>query len=669
VVTSPPVRREGSARPPGYDGAVPQRFSVQVASDKFEELCSPSNPLAAVAELVWNSLDAEASNVEVVIDRNELGGVEGVRVEDDGHGMTNERAVQDFRMLGGSWKRLSARSRNKKRTLHGRRGQGRFRAFALGAHAEWDTVAEGPNGLERTKITAALGSPEFFVTDPQPVESRRTGTVVTLTGAREGTAPLVADNGPHRLVVRLAAYLMTYPDVHITYDGHVLDPRAVLARETQVDLDAALGGTHGPPKVRIIEWKPEVVTDDRSSLVLCDDDGVGLHETSDNVSTGKLKLTAYVVWPGFREHVADLVLGEMGHQVLEPIATAARAAVARYAESRASEERQDVIARWKARDVYPYAKPPTNFAEAAERHVFDFVAVTAAQAVPSDIRGARLSLRLIKEALERSPDALHNVLREVLDLSAEQIADFDRLLRTTPLSSIIATTKLVVDRLAFLDDLQSLLFDEDGKAQVKERRHLHEILANGRTWIFGEEYNLVVSDRTLTKVVEAHLQLLGRERPLLGPVRDFEGNPSRRVDLMLARSAQSAQGVQHLVVELKRPSVRLGQKEFNQITGYAQALSRAPEFRADGVRWDFWLVGDEYDEYIEDMVHQDNLPAGVAVQRHPYTVRVRRWAEIIQENRQRLHFYHKHLAYAPEDEPSIEETLRKYLPTHEEAAT
>lgn len=60
---------------------------------------------------------------------------------------------------------------------------------------------------------------------------------------------------------------------------------------------------------------------------------------------------------------------------------------------------------------------------------------------------------------------------------------------------------------------------------------------------------------------------------------------------------------------------------------------------------------------IEAIVHQDHLPVGIAVQKQPYTVRVRRWAEIIEENRKRLHFYREHLDYEAEDDLSIEETL------------
>jgi hypothetical protein len=567
----------------------------------------------------------------------------------------------DFRKLGGSWKKDRKRSKNNLRALHGQKGQGRFRAFALGTDAEWSTVAEGMNGLERTVITGYLRSPEFTVSDPEPLASGTTSTTVTITGARDTTGPLLGPDARNWLIIRLAHYLAAYPHITVTYDGEPLDPTSITERDVKIALDASLGGDHGVPMVRIMEWKPNIVGL-RPSLILCDDDGVALHEITDAISSGNLKVTGYIVWAGFTEHVNDLLLGETGHPILTPIIAAARQTLAKYVEDRSGEERQRIIDQWKARRVYPYEKAPATPVERRERQVFDVVAATAASAVPDDPRAARLSLRLLKQALEQSPGALHRVLQEVLDLTAEQVADFDRLLQTTSLSAIIAATTRVTDRLLFLDDLQRLLFAPDGKKAVRERDQLHEILANDRTWVFGEEYALVVSDKTLTKVLEAHLHQLGDDRPIMGPVTDIRGNRSRRIDLMLSKAVQGPDGLRHLVVELKRPSVVLGQAELNQITSYAFAVAKDPAFRAPNVTWDFWLVGDDYDDYIHETVHQDKLPVGVAIQKQPYTVRVRRWAEIIEENRQRLHFYREHLEYEAEDDLSVQETLAKYLP-------
>jgi Histidine kinase-, DNA gyrase B-, and HSP90-like ATPase len=638
-----------------------ERFQVEVDVDQFEELCRPSQPLAAVAELIWNSLDAEADTVDVVITQTPMGAVEALRVVDNGHGMTNNDALRDFRKLGGSWKRGRKRSKNNLRMLHGQKGQGRFRAFALGLNAEWSSVAEGMSGLERTVISGSLMDSEFTISDPERLATGSPGTIVTITGPRDTSGALLGPDGRHWLIIRLAAYLATYPQITVTYNRQPLDLDSILKRKVEIPLDPSLGGHHGAPVVRIMEWGPEIVSH-RSSLILCDENGIALHEITDAIPTGGMKLTAYLTWAGFADHGNQLLLSEMGHRTLSPIISAARQALAKYVGDRLLEERQVIIQQWKARKVYPYDKAPSTAAEIRERQVFDVVAATAAGAVPDDPRAAKLSLRLLKEALEQSPGALHRVLQEVLDLTVEQVADFDRLLRTTSLPAVIAATNQVTDRLIFLDDLSRLLFNADGRKAVRERDQLHEILANGRTWVFGEEYALVASDKTLTKVLDAHLKELGDNRPVMGPVSDVGGSTGRRVDLMLSRAVKGATGRRHLVVELKRPSVVLGQAELGQITNYAIAVARDPAFRAPDVTWDFWLVGDDYDGYIDEMVHQDTRPIGVASQKHPYTVRVRRWAEIIEENRQRLHFYRERLNYQAEDDLSVQETLDKYLP-------
>ena len=88
-----------------------ERFVVQVDADQFDRLARPSQPVAGIEELIWNSLDAEAETVTVTIGRTELDAVDVVVVTDDGHGMTHDDALRDFRLLGGSWKKNRASSK------------------------------------------------------------------------------------------------------------------------------------------------------------------------------------------------------------------------------------------------------------------------------------------------------------------------------------------------------------------------------------------------------------------------------------------------------------------------------------------------------------------------------------------------------------------------------
>lgn len=649
---------------------MPERFVVQVDADQFDRLARPTLPLAGIAELIWNALDAEAETVGVAIARTELDGVDIVTVTDSGHGMSHDDALRDFKRLGGSWKKLRSQSKNGKRTLHGKEGAGRFRAFAIGSTVEWASIAERADGtLERTRVHGSLDSSEFAVSDPETLATGTLGTEVAITRPRQHAGRLLGDTAVPWLVTRFAVYLVKYPGITITYDGTVLDPASITARDTEIELDAELGGTQGAPVLRIMEWTPEAKAIS-PSLVLCDENGVALHEVTSNIEhPPELRYTAYLTWPGFVEHAAELELADMGHAIITPIVEAAREAIHGYLDDRLSERRKELIERWKAEKVYPYSGEATSVAEAQERKVFDVVAVAAAPAVANETRAARLSLRLIKEALAQPPGALHRVLAEVLELTPEQLADFDKLLERTNLASVIYASKLVTDRLDFLHDLEGMLFDHGKKERLLERQQLHRILANGRTWLFGEQFALAVDDQGLTKVLEAHRASLGDATPADGPVTDLGGH-TRIVDLMLSRAAHFADRRQHLVVELKRPAVTLTQTELNQITNYAVAVSRDDRFKTPDVTWDFWLLGDAIDEIVEELVSKKDQPAGLYTEGASYRIWVRRWAEILEENRQRLHFYRDHLSYvAPEEETELDAVVSKYLaPTSEPPA-
>ena len=122
-----------------------KQIFVQAQADHIESLFKGS-PLAAIEELVWNALDADAKEVKVDLITNPLGAVEAVRVTDDGTGIDALKADQTFGNLGGSWKRTGQGTEFSGRRLHGRHGRGRFKAFALGL-----------NVLERFKVCEAYG--------------------------------------------------------------------------------------------------------------------------------------------------------------------------------------------------------------------------------------------------------------------------------------------------------------------------------------------------------------------------------------------------------------------------------------------------------------------------------------------------------------------------------
>ena len=159
------------------EGGVLPWVHVDVKEDHLRRLLR--NPLVGVIELIWNALDAEASDVRVSLGENELGGIDEVRVTDDGTGMTPEFAVEVFKLLGGSWKASAVRSPGE-RPLHGRSGEGRWKAFGIGPRVRWETVAEVGDQRMLTVIEGHANRLDGFEIGEPTETERPTGTVVTI---------------------------------------------------------------------------------------------------------------------------------------------------------------------------------------------------------------------------------------------------------------------------------------------------------------------------------------------------------------------------------------------------------------------------------------------------------------------------------------------------------
>ncbi|MGI8434604.1 MAG: ATP-binding protein [Nocardioidaceae bacterium] len=78
------------------------RIPLEAGDDHVQRLAHENDPLRAVLELIWNSLDADADHVTVTLERNDNDGIDGVVIADDGHGIPPESIESYFRWIGNS---------------------------------------------------------------------------------------------------------------------------------------------------------------------------------------------------------------------------------------------------------------------------------------------------------------------------------------------------------------------------------------------------------------------------------------------------------------------------------------------------------------------------------------------------------------------------------------
>jgi hypothetical protein len=554
--------------------------------------------------------------------------------------------------LGGSWKDIEKQSRKHKRQLHGKQGRGRLLAFSLrGSKVHWRTVADVGSDRQATSITVTSEDRDYVDVSEPVSTSESAGTIVRVEGIADPPRGIEGEQPWLDLVTEFALYIEQYKPV-VVIGGRQLDPEPLQASRHESTLDGF--DPAEPPVLTIVEWTIPV----REVLYLCGPAGVALDFVKAPRPAPGFEYTAYLRWHGIEERSADLALVEAGHPVLSPLVDAARHTITEHFDQRQGERSRTVIEEWREEEVYPYVEPPTGLIEEAARDLFDVVAVAAAPAVNAteDKKSRRLTLSLLRQAIEREPSAVEEILQEVLQLPASEIEDFRHLLRRTSLTSMIKASRSIIDRLDFLAALQILVFDPKTKEQVRERDQLHRMLEN-ETWVFGEQFSLAASDQGLTKALAAHISILGRDALApedRGEVLDAEGH-RRRLDLMLARSVpHGRQEHEHLVVELKAPKVVIGDPEITQIKNYARMVARDPRFDRLQVQWDFVIVSTELDENAKADASQSDRERGLVWEQDGIRVWARTWAEIIGEADYRLNFVKERLGYAPSDELALD---------------
>ena len=195
-----------------------------------------------------------------------------------------------------------------------------------------------------------------------------------------------------------------------------------------------------------------------------------------------------------------------------------------------------------------------------------------------------------------------------------------------------------------------------------EKEHLHELLAKN-TWIFGEAYNLTVNEGSLTEVVRKHVIAAGLPVVVDEPILQTDGR-SGRVDLMLTRAMGAhAHSREHVVVELKRPSVAGGEEVIRQTIRYARAIAADPRWADTNTTWTFWAVTYDLDEYGQGQMKLRDRPRGQLEKGDNYTVWLRTWGQLFEDCRARMQFLRDALELQTRNEVGVRHLQTAY-PAH-----
>jgi hypothetical protein len=158
-------------------------------------------------------------------------------------------------------------------------------------------------------------------------------------------------------------------------------------------------------------------------------------------------------------------------------------------------------------------------------------------------------LNLLMDVGER--DSLLTVLGEIVNLAPSEVDDLANILKTSKLSNVIKTIKLIEDRCRAIDDLRQLVFNRELGA--KEPQHIQKMIEN-HYWIFGEQYHLVTAaEPKFEEALRRYIYEIWGEKK---DVHIDHKDKNREMDIFMVRWERLADSINNIVVELKNPRCR-----------------------------------------------------------------------------------------------------------------
>ena len=135
------------------------------------------------------------------------------------------------------------------------------------------------------------------------------------------------------------------------------------------------------------------------------------------------------------------------------------------------------------------------------------------------------------------------------------------------------------------------------------------------------------------------------------------------MDLVLSRAIKrhSIDEITHLVIELKAPKVKIGKDEILQVEEYAMSVAQDERFRGVNVRWEFFVISDDYTDYAK--FRMKNFPGdrqGKIHEADGQTVWVKTWAQVLAENRARMQFFQERLEFQADEGVALRDFKERY---------
>ena len=628
----------------------------------------------AICEYLWNGFDANASQLSIRYTKNVFN-ITSLEIQDNGEGIDRSSLQETFGCFQDSQKLHTYQWSSQ---VKGKKGKGRYSFNCFASKADWVTVYKDKEShYIRHKITIKKGDNQNYDDNEQETKSssvKRTGTTVSFSDINLPSdffdSEVFLDYLKKEFAVFLFLNKAQYKEILI--NGEKLDYEDVIEDSDNKVIQIEGDRTTFYFNVTYIRWKEKMK--ENYSMYFLDSSQTEKYEktTTFNNKDTKFHHSLYISSDYFN-HFADNATGEknlFGADNTSPKDKVFKTLVKKL--KRFLEEKQKkyvvevaskkLLAKYQSKGII---RQPQNdydkiLVEDLKKTISAMYEVQPKIFTNLQDDQAKTLVGVVELLLQTDKrEDLISIMESVVKLSDDERHNLASVLKTTDLARITDTIRLIQNRIRTISALKVAVKPENGMNEVDDLQKLVE----RSFWIFGEEYNIVTqAEPDFNQALMEYLDKLYDTVPGISKSnysKDKIEHPdvNKEMDIFAFRQNIQSSTIDNIVVELKHPKVKLGEKELSQVKTYMNVIMSDSRFNASNMRWKFYLVGNDFDSsnYIPNEMRnainwgKKNLVCHIYNNGIQYEIFVLKWSELFADFEIRHNFLLKKLEMKREE--------------------
>jgi len=601
----------------------------------------------SVAELIWNGFDAKASTVNIIFDANEIDYIDKVIISDNGEGINYENLSQTFGAFLDSVKRNSFQRSSYNR---GKKGKGRYSFATFANFAKWHTIYQNGNKLlEYDIIIRKNNKDEYEDINKKVSKTKETGTNVILEDLFDVNGYSFSSSEFRDYLAKEFGwflFLNRESNFSLEINGEPIEYEYLIAENDEKTLKISDNeGYDHDFLITYLRWSDSIgdkyyyyflnqeKREVAKKLTSYNNNAIDFHHSvfveSSFFNSFDISVDQSEELNLFSETKNNKLFKSLMDELNEFLFLKQKA----FIRGNAAE---NLVLKMESSGVFP--KFANNKYDQERKKDLISVVKEIYCVQPKIFKGLKSEqeitflgfLNLLLDTDER--ENILGIIEGIVKLTSEERIELVNVLKKSSFSKILSAIKLIENRYKVTELIKVLVYDL--KKFTTERKHIQKVIEENY-WLFGEQYHLASADENFQQLLSAYLYIIDDVESKKIESYDWKKRP----DIFMCRKRNipdshdtEYQIEENIMVELKRPTVPIGKKQFRQIDDYLDFIMKEDQFNSQTRRWKFYVLSNKVDEYIEKqyIAFKDKGKRFLVHQSGKYEIYAMTWDDLIR---------------------------------------